>query len=74
MSKELEKHLMTILLNEDVEGLVFGVKHKDGTFEVGFSQELSYLEQLGLAQSIIGDVQAEGQRSIADMFDELVII
>lgn len=41
----------------EIEGLVIGVKLKNGEFACGFTDTISYLEKLGLCQSIINDIQ-----------------
>ena len=40
----------------EIEGLVVGIKLKNGDFFIGSSDELHFLEKLGLAQAIINDV------------------
>lgn len=58
MPKPLETHLITQLLNEnDIVGIVCAILHTDGSMEIGMSEELSYLERLGMGQAIVADAQ-----------------
>jgi hypothetical protein len=51
-------HKITELYHEgEIEGLVIGVKLKDGEFACGFTDTINFLEKLGLCQAIINDIQ-----------------
>lgn len=49
-------NLNELFQNGEIEGLVVGVKLKSGEFISGSSDEISFLEKLGLSQAIINDV------------------
>lgn len=40
-----------------IEGVVIGIKLKNGNFVSGFTHTISFLEQLGLCQALINDIQ-----------------
>lgn len=47
-------HKLTELYHDgQIEGLVLGVKLKNGEFICGFTNTISFLEKLGLSQAII---------------------
>lgn len=49
-------HRLTELYHDgELEGLVVGVKMKNGEFATGTTNSLSFLEKMGLAQAIVND-------------------
>ena len=43
--------------NGDIEGMVVGIKLRSGEFICGFTHSITFLEQLGLCQALINDIQ-----------------
>jgi hypothetical protein len=55
-TSNLVHRLLELYHDGEIEGLVVGVKLKSGEFTCGFTDSISFLEKLGLAQAIINDV------------------
>lgn len=56
MSNMLQK-LEELYHEGQIEGAVIGIKLKNGDFICGFTHTISFLEQLGLCQALINDIQ-----------------
>jgi len=49
--------LIELYHDGEIEGLVVAVKLKNGEFACGFTDTITFLEQLGLTQALINDIQ-----------------
>jgi hypothetical protein len=62
---EIIEQLTQLYESGEMEGVIIGVKLKNGEYITGFSNTLTYLENIGLAHEIANDI-----RYRAEMEDE----